>query len=326
LEGSGEAVVQENAYYPFGAPVADLSWSPKSTNRYLREGKEYISDFDWNKYDFTGRTFDSWTLRALQVDPMATKYYNTSPYVLWVNNPLRVIDPTGWIVDWYEDLDKTMQFDPKVKSQKDLKDGQRYVGETYQIRSMNGKITEDYRADGSIMFANEASGYSRLWNNSVKTGNEEMGIITDNGVLVLPNYKNDDSTIPFPKYGYSSKNGNIVDADGTEYNTVATVHTHPNGSGPSLYMPGEEGGWGDLGFAANRTPNKPVFVLRMNGVNKIGLIMSASNNGHLTKNFNQYTVQDITGGIYNIYSIQQKTSLREFARKYSGYLRTFYNK
>jgi hypothetical protein len=34
----------------------DLSWSPKSTNRYLREGKEYISDFEWNKYDFTGRT------------------------------------------------------------------------------------------------------------------------------------------------------------------------------------------------------------------------------------------------------------------------------
>jgi RHS repeat-associated protein len=102
LEGAGEAiVVQETSYYPFGAPIGDLSWSPKSTNRYLREGKEYISDFDWNKYDFTGRTFDSWTLRALQVDPMATKYYSTSPYALWVNNPLRVIDPTGKEIDIY---------------------------------------------------------------------------------------------------------------------------------------------------------------------------------------------------------------------------------
>jgi RHS repeat-associated protein len=99
---SGTEVVQENNYYPFGAPIADLSWSPKSTNRYLREGKEYISDFDWNKYDFTGRTFDSWALRALQVDPMATKYYSTSPYALWINNPLRVIDPTGmWADDIY---------------------------------------------------------------------------------------------------------------------------------------------------------------------------------------------------------------------------------
>jgi RHS repeat-associated protein len=95
----GTEVVQENNYYPFGAPINDLSWSPKSMNRYLREGKEYISDFDWNKYDFTGRTFDSWTLRALQVDPMATNYYGVSPYALWVNNPLRVIDPTGMFVD-----------------------------------------------------------------------------------------------------------------------------------------------------------------------------------------------------------------------------------
>jgi RHS repeat-associated protein len=94
-QGGEPEVVQETSYYPFGAPIADLSWSPKSTNRYLREGKEYISDFDWNKYDFTGRTFDSWTLRALQVDPMAEKYYNVSPYALWLNNPLRVIDPTG---------------------------------------------------------------------------------------------------------------------------------------------------------------------------------------------------------------------------------------
>jgi RHS repeat-associated protein len=64
-----------------------------------RKSKEYISDFDWDKYDFTGRTFDSWTLRSLQVDPMATGYYSVSPYALWLNNPLRVIDPTGmWIV------------------------------------------------------------------------------------------------------------------------------------------------------------------------------------------------------------------------------------
>jgi RHS repeat-associated protein len=96
-------IVQENSYYPFGAPINDLSWSPKSTNRYLREGKEYISDFDWNKYDFTGRTFDSWTLRSLQVDPMATGYYSVSPYALWINNPINFIDPNGMDVYRYDD-------------------------------------------------------------------------------------------------------------------------------------------------------------------------------------------------------------------------------
>jgi RHS repeat-associated protein len=99
LADGTNTVVQENAYYPFGAPVTDLSWSGMSDNRYKREGKEYISDFDWNKYDFTGRTFDSWNSRALQVDPMAEKYYGMSPYALWGNSPMRFIDPTGMRID-----------------------------------------------------------------------------------------------------------------------------------------------------------------------------------------------------------------------------------
>ena len=93
--GQGEVeVVQINNYYPFGAPIADLSWSA-SDNKYLREGKEYIDDFDWNKYDFHARTFDSFGGRSLQIDPMAEKYYDTSPYALWGNNPVNVIDPDG---------------------------------------------------------------------------------------------------------------------------------------------------------------------------------------------------------------------------------------
>jgi RHS repeat-associated protein len=247
---SGTDIVQENAYYPFGAPVADLSWSPKSTNRYLREGKEYISDFDWNKYDFTGRTFDPWTLRALQVDPMTAGYYSISPYALFLNNPLRVIDPTGWIVDWYEDLDKTMQFDPKVKSQKDLKDGQRYVGETYQIRNMNGKITEDYRADGSIMFANETSAYNRMWSQATAKKVEESGYALENGkFLVLPDYKNEVDDATPSKYDYSVKDGILLTSDGEILKTIGNVHTHqdPSKNATPSFWTGT--GWGDIGHS-----------------------------------------------------------------------------
>jgi RHS repeat-associated protein len=74
------------------------------------ESKEYISDFDWNKYDFTGRTFDSWTLRALQVDPMAAEYYGSSPYALWLNNPVNTIDPDGrdgYLLIWFSKENET---------------------------------------------------------------------------------------------------------------------------------------------------------------------------------------------------------------------------
>ena len=93
--GQGEVeVVQINNYYPFGAPIADLSWSA-SDNKYFREGKEYIDGFDWNKYDFHARTFDPWNPVSLQIDPHAESYYNISPYALWGNNPIRNVDPTG---------------------------------------------------------------------------------------------------------------------------------------------------------------------------------------------------------------------------------------
>ncbi len=93
----GPVVLQENTYYPFGAPIKDFTWNATTTNRnpYLREGKEYLATHDWNKYDFTGRTFDPWTAQALQVDPAANEYYSISPYALWMNNPLRYADPSG---------------------------------------------------------------------------------------------------------------------------------------------------------------------------------------------------------------------------------------
>jgi hypothetical protein len=146
----------------------------------------------------------------------------------------------------------------------------------------------------------------------------------------VPNYKNTSGEVNLDNYGYSVKDGNVVDAGGTTHNTVATVHTHPDGTGPSTYVLNSNGGgnWGDLGFAANSTPNKPVFVLQNNRKNTISLIMSASANGMLTENFSKYTKQNITSGMpsVNINSIQKGTSLRQFTQTYNTYLRTFYGK
>ncbi len=103
---AGNSVVQENAFYPSGSPIDYLSYNVSlSTNRYKRESKEYISDFGWNKYDYGARTFDSWILRSLQIDPLAGKYHHVSAYALWNNNPMRYTDPDGkdiWdkVVGW----------------------------------------------------------------------------------------------------------------------------------------------------------------------------------------------------------------------------------
>jgi RHS repeat-associated protein len=98
-KGGEIEVVQENSYYPFGAPISDLSWSPKSTNKYLRESKEYISDFDFNKYDYSARYYDPYVAKFLNIDPMAGEYYSISPYAFVAGNPIKLIDPTGMIWD-----------------------------------------------------------------------------------------------------------------------------------------------------------------------------------------------------------------------------------
>jgi RHS repeat-associated protein len=51
--------------------------------------------FGINAYDFTGRFYDITDDRFWSMDPMAEDYYDVSPYVYGLNNPLRFDDPTG---------------------------------------------------------------------------------------------------------------------------------------------------------------------------------------------------------------------------------------
>ena len=316
-------VEETNHYYPLGGVFAPTA----SVQSYKYNGKEFDNENGLNWYDYGARHYDTAIGRWHVMDPSSEKYYGVSSYVYCANNSVNYIDPDGR--DWYWDKDKTRQFNPDLnKDNQDaiLQKGQTYIGATDAVKNSNGSVIENYRNDGSIMFSSEASGYKRMITNSLKTGNEEMGVITDKGVLVVPNYKNSKSEVNLADYGYSINNGNIVDKRGIGYNTIATAHTHPDGSGPSTYTVNS---WGDLGFAANATPNKPVFVFQLNGMNAISVIHSASTNGKMTESFSQFARIGITSGIPNINlkTIQNgNVSLRRFTREYNDYFRTFYNK
>jgi hypothetical protein len=124
----------------------------------------------------------------------------------------------------------------------------------------------------------------------MKTGREEMGVITNNGVLVVPNYKNTENEVNLINYEYSVTNGNVVDAIGNTYNTLATVHTHPRGGLPSTW---DGDNFGDLGFASFKTPYKPVYVLQMNGENNISFIVAEPNKTMIVADF-KYIIHNIT--------------------------------
>ena len=162
---------------------------------------------------------------ALSVDPMTDKYPNISPYAYCAWNPVMLIDPDGR--DWYKDEDGTKQYSPKVKSQADLTGKQAYIGETDVDKNKRGEVTANYRKDGSIVYKNQTDAYNRMWNQANKVNREQMGIIMDNSVLVLPEYLNDNTTSEIEPYGYKFDNSKLVDplTNSTE-DFVGTIHTH----------------------------------------------------------------------------------------------------
>ena len=242
------------------------------------------------------------TSRFLTMDPLAEKYPQQSPYVYCANNPVNNIDPTG--LDWFTDKDGTYQFDPNIKSQENLQKGQTYVGATYQVKDENGNVTEDYRDDGSIMFSNESNGYARMWNNTQKTGNEEMGVITNNGVLVLPSWNNGPKDAKVEEYGYSFEKGKLVDPvteKGMSFS--GTAHTHPTLEktekgiiNHSWMGPSAE----DYDYFREHTPNTPFYVISADGVvhGKIPRVPDGSN----PVNFGgkKRYIEDIVFGNYSL--------------------------
>ena len=103
----GNEVKQINAYYPFGAPIAALSWSNQlsNPNRYKHTGMETIEDFGLGYVDNGARWRGSPFAPGFRTrDPLAAKYPHLSPYIYCANNPLKFIDPNGreiWI--YYDD-------------------------------------------------------------------------------------------------------------------------------------------------------------------------------------------------------------------------------
>ncbi len=89
-------VVQVTNYYPFGAPYADVSAVKNADKQqYKYNGKELDTMHGLNTYDHGARQNYSILGRWDRIDPLCEKYYNVSPYMYCMNNPVMFIDPDG---------------------------------------------------------------------------------------------------------------------------------------------------------------------------------------------------------------------------------------
>ena len=84
---------QINHYYPFGGLFGESTSG--STQRFKFNGKEFDRTHGVDWYDYGARHMSPDAGRFTTIDPMAEKYYNTSPYAYCANNPINYIDING---------------------------------------------------------------------------------------------------------------------------------------------------------------------------------------------------------------------------------------
>ncbi|SFC82826.1 RHS repeat-associated core domain-containing protein, partial [Xylanibacter ruminicola] len=87
------SVQQVTNYYPFGAPYAESTAADFQPYKY--NGKELDKMHGLNTYDYGARQHDPILARWDRMDPLCEKFYNVSPYVYCVDNPICAIDIKG---------------------------------------------------------------------------------------------------------------------------------------------------------------------------------------------------------------------------------------
>src|SRR5690554_466217 len=80
-----------------GADITLIEVTPDVTDpyRYKFGGKEWQDEFDVNVYDFGARNYDPALGRWMNLDPLAEKYSQITPYAYAANSPIYFIDPDG---------------------------------------------------------------------------------------------------------------------------------------------------------------------------------------------------------------------------------------
>ena len=96
---TADSVVQRTLYYAGGMPMAGSTGQPYQPYKY--NGKEFVTAYGYDTYDYGFRNYYPAVGRFTSVDPLAEKYYNISPYAYCANNPVISVDPNGM---WVESL------------------------------------------------------------------------------------------------------------------------------------------------------------------------------------------------------------------------------
>lgn len=166
-------VEQCNNYYPFGGIMGNST--NQSEQRYKYNGKELERMHGENLYDYGARFYDAAMCRFTTIDPHAESYYNISPYVYCMNDPVNKFDPDGRKVV----LDKNA-------SSMFVADYNKTISTL--MRNGCGEVWKKLNESSEVYTITENNSYSNYFDPSNKTisWNSRMGLLTTSGNFISP--------------------------------------------------------------------------------------------------------------------------------------------
>jgi RHS repeat-associated protein len=161
---------EENNYYPFGLKHKEynniIQNSNSAASKYKYQGKELQEELGLDWYDFGARNYDASLGRWMNIDPLAEKFYNVSPYNAMMNNPIGYIDPDGREAKWKPEVNS----DGSTKYIAEKGDNASTLASQYGITQKDAESITGTKGDSKIKEGTSISG------KKVKevTGNEIM--------------------------------------------------------------------------------------------------------------------------------------------------------
>lgn len=155
INQSGD-VEEVNHYYPFGG----IFESSSNIQPYKYNGKELDTFKKLNWHDYGARMYDATLGRWHSVDPMAEKYYASSPYSYCGSNPVIRIDPNG--EDWMMNRFGYFLWDDDVTEERTTREGWSYIGADLPDDIGHYRILEEI--DGNLYHKNTINPFASFVN------------------------------------------------------------------------------------------------------------------------------------------------------------------
>ena len=97
-EAGYKECMERTQYYPSGLPWVEKFSNSEGAHPWKYNSKEFVEMHGLDEYDSKARWYYPAICRTTTMDPLAEKYYPTSPYAWCGNNPIRNVDRNGkWI-------------------------------------------------------------------------------------------------------------------------------------------------------------------------------------------------------------------------------------